>query len=224
MGKGSGFSMTHIPLAREVATGIYLKAYEARHLPPEGTYACLDPQCHGDITVYERPKGSGRYYFRHRNREASEKCGFHRRHDRTVRRHEAAQHLLAVVLREALHKRGPMPLWSFLTAGETMLVLPVLNAASVITEWMCPTTGRRADIALLDKAGEPVMLVEVFHTHAVDRNKRKDISGYWWIEVEANAVIADFERLPIRHCGNMPYVFSPETQQIPLAGMRRREW
>jgi hypothetical protein len=61
-------------------------------------------------------------------------------------------------------------------------------------------------------------------THAVDRNKRNDFSNYWWIEVEANAVIADFEQLPIRHSGNMPYLFSPETQQIPLKGMRRKEW
>lgn len=224
MAKFSAKAMTHIPLVREVATGNPLRPHEAVHLPPKGTYVCLDPNCHGDVTVYERPKYSGRYYFRHRNKEASGNCGFHRRHDRTIRRHDAAQHLLAAVLREALDKRGPMPLWLFQTAGQTLRALPLIIADTVKTEWTCPKTGRRADIALLDRSGAPVLIVEVFHTHAVDRNKRRDLSDYWWIEVEANAVIADFEQLPIRHSGNMPFLFSPETQQVPLMGMRKREW
>lgn len=217
-------STPHIPWARDVATHTYIRAHEAQHLPPLGTYACLDPDCLGDLTVYERPTGSGKLYFRHRHKAASERCGFHPNQARTSRRHDTAQKLLAVVLRDALRKLGPMPLLEFHTSAGARTVLPLLSAEQVVLEWTCPRTRRRADIALLDRLGEAVLLVEIFHTHAVDRNKREDLSNYWWVEVEANAVIRDFERLPIRHGGNMPYVFLPDTQQIALPGMRPKEW
>jgi len=215
---------SRILLAREVATGQLLKADIARHLPPEGTYRCLDPNCGGDLNVCQWPRRPGHFYFRHRTTSASAHCGFHSSNARTTRRHAAAQHLLAVVLNEAIHHREPMPLLAFQVAGATRHVLPLLNATRVVTEWACRRTGKRADIALLDRHEEPVLLIEVFHTHAVDRNKVRAYTDYWWIEIEANAIIANYERLPVLHCGNLPYVLAPETQQRSLPGVPRREW
>lgn len=215
---------SRILLAREAVSGHLLKADTARHLPPEGTYQCLDPNCGGDLNVCQWPRRPGRLYFRHRTATASANCGFHSGNARTQRRHDAALHLLAVVLNEAIHRREPMPLLEFQVAGATRQVLPLLNAKSVVSEWVCRRTGKRADIALLDRHDDPILLIEVFHTHAVDRIKARAYSDYWWIEVEANAIIADYERLPVIHCGNMPYVFSPETQQRHLPGMPPREW
>jgi len=217
-------SPSRILLARDVASGELLKAEVAQHLPPRGTYECLDKECAGDVNVCERPKGSGRFYFRHRALDDCENCGFHSRHDRSNRRHSVAQHLLILVLNEAIHRRQPMPILEFQVAGTTRQVMPLVNAMSVIPEWICPYTGRRADIALLDDNQKPALLIEVFHTHAVDRHKRRDLSPYWWVEIEANAIIADHEHLPVRHCGNLPYVFGPETQQRSLPGMKRTEW
>jgi len=217
-------SASRILLARETETGELLKADMARHLPPAGTYQCLDPLCGGDLNVCQWPRRPGHFYFRHRTATASANCGFHCGNARTQRRHDAAQHLLAVVLNEAIHYREPMPLLEFQVAGATRHVLPLLNAKKVVPEWACTRTGRRADIALLDGRDEPVLIIEVFHTHAVDRNKARDYSDYWWVEVEANAIIAEYERLPVIHCGNLPYGLAPETQQRCLPGVSRREW
>lgn len=213
-----------IALAREVASGNVIRALEAHHLPPKGTYRCLDPLCQGDLNVCERPKGSGRFYFRHRACEIGTRCGFHSTNARTQRRHDAAQHLLSVILNEALNKRLPMPILAFPTPGGVRHVVPFIVADSVRTEWVCRNTGRRADIALLDKHQQPVLLIEVFHTHAVDRNKREDFSRHWWIEIEANEIIANQEILPVCHAGNLPFVLDPHTQQRWLPGMRPPQW
>ena len=217
-------SPSRILLAREVTTGHLLKADTALHLPPEGTYQCLDPKCAGDLNVCQWPRRPGHFYFRHRTATASENCGFHSGNARTQRRHDAAQHLLAVVLNEAIHHREPMPLLEFQVAGKTRHALLLLNAKRVEPEWVCPKTGKRADIALLDNHDEPVLLIEIFHTHAVDKNKKRAYSEYWWIEVEANAIIRNYERLPVIHSGNLPYVFAPETQQWRLPGIPQNEW
>lgn len=213
-----------IALAREVASGAIIRAYEAQHLPPNGTYQCLDPLCGGDLNVCERPRGSGRFYFRHRVSKLGTRCGFHSTNAGSHKRHDAAQHLLSVILTEALHKRLPMPTLAFPTPGGLRHVLPFVLAREVRKEWVCARSGRRADLALLDEHQQPVLLIEVFHTHAVDRDKRLDLSPYWWIEIDANEIIADQETLPVRHAGNLPFALDPQTQQRWLPGMRPREW
>ncbi len=213
-----------IALACDVASGTVIRAHDAQHLPPKGMYRCLDPHCDGDLNVCERPKGSGRFYFRHRASKEGTCCGFHSVNARNQRRHAAAQHLLAVIFAEALQKRLPMPMLAFPTSGGMKHVLPFVLAQEVRKEWLCARSGRRADIALLDGTQQPVLLIEVFHTHAVDREKRRDLSPHWWIEIDANDIIADQETLPVRHSGNLPFALDPQTQQRWLLGMRPREW
>lgn len=215
---------SRILLARDAQTGEVLTADDALHLPPEGTYQCLDPHCEGDLNVCRWPKRPGHFYFRHRAETASETCGFHAGNAGTPRRHEAAKHLLAIVLREAIHHRMPMPLLEFPGSGTPRHVLPLLCAAEVVCEWTCQRTGRRSDIAVLDSHCDAVLLVEVFHTHAVDRDKKRDYLNYWWVEIDANAIIANHERLPVRHSGNLPYGLAPGTHQRTLPGMRQCAW
>ena len=80
-----------------------------------------------------------------------------------------------------------MPMFVFDTANGRREVLPFISAAQVVTEWECPISKRKADVALLDDEGRAVLLVEVWHTHAVDLEKRMDLSPYWWIEVVREA-------------------------------------
>lgn len=49
---------------------------------------------------------------------------------------------------------------------------------------------RRADVALLDDAGEVLAAIEVFETHAVDDQKRIDLAHLRWFEVSAESVLS----------------------------------
>ncbi|HNA87598.1 MAG TPA: hypothetical protein PLB04_18635 [Nitrospira sp.] len=98
-----------------------------------------------------------------------------------------------------------MPLLVFETPAQVVTVLPFIAGARVVTEWICPLRHRRPDVAVLDRFDEPVLLIEVFHTHTVDRKKRLDLTPYWWIEVGAPDVLKDPLRLVVREHGNFPY-------------------
>jgi len=84
------------------------------------------------------------------------------------------------------------------------LVFPFIRACRVFEEWGCPSSGRRADLALLDGEGTPVLLIEVCYSNAVDIAKRQDLSGYWWIEVEARHVLEEVDTLSIQAHGGLP--------------------
>lgn len=83
-------------------------------------------------------------------------------------------------------------------------------------EWECPVTGRKADVALLDESQSAVLLVEVWHTHAVDHAKRQDLAPYWWIEVEASEVLTDPTKLRVCNHGNLPDALALVWEQLPL--------
>ncbi len=56
----------------------------------------------------------------------------------------------------------------------------------------------------------------VCHTHAVDLEKRMDLSPYWWIEVEASQVLADPTALSVRNHGNLPDALALAWEQFQL--------
>ncbi len=58
--------------------------------------------------------------------------------------------------------------------------------------------------------------MEVWHTYAVDLEKRKDLSPYWWIEVEASRVLADPSALIVRNHGNLPDAQAMAWEQFQL--------
>jgi hypothetical protein len=109
-----------------------------------------------------------------------------------------------------------MPLLVFDSANGRREVLPFISAVRVASEWECPVTGRRADIALLDESQRALLLVEVWHTNAVKHEKRQDLAQYWWIEVEAGQVLADPTKLHVRNHGNLPQALSLAWEQLPL--------
>ncbi len=109
-----------------------------------------------------------------------------------------------------------MPLMVFNTPIGVVTILPFIQAQEVVTEWRCPKSGRRIDLALLDQSGEPVLLIEVWHTHAVDGEKLSDLRSYWWVEVEANDVLADTEKLHIRNHDNLPPQLALAWEQFEL--------
>lgn len=200
-----------IPWGRDVQTGKLVRAERAIYPPGKGRYRCLDEKCGRDLTVARSKQG--RQHFRHFRNSHAESCVFH---DPAKSKHTAAIRLLGIVFSEALQRRTPMPLMVFNTPAGVKTVLPFVNAEHVVKEWTCPQTGRRADLALLDHNGKPVLLVEIWHTHAVCNDKRADLVTYWWIEVEARQVLMDTDMLIIRNHGNLPVQLELAWEQFQL--------
>lgn len=206
-------AFSQIKWAVDLATGKWTKADRAERKPGKGRYRCLDERCGRDLTV-ARSK-YGRQHFRHFRNSHAEGCCFHSIKS-SDDRHRAAQALLRTLFSGALKRRVPMPMLVFDTASGRREVLPFITAAHVVTEWECRVTGRKADVALLDEGGRAVLLVEVWHTHAVDLEKQIDLSPYWWIEVEAKQVLADPTKLLVRNHGNLPEALALAWEQLPL--------
>lgn len=206
-------TFSQITWAVDIASGKWVRADRADLKPGRGRYRCLDVQCGRDLTV-ARSK-YGRQHFRHYRDSHAEGCCFHRMKS-SDDRHRAAQELLRTLFAAALERRMPMPILAFDTANGRRDVLPFITATRVVMEWECPVTGRRADVALLDDSQLAVLLVEVWHTHAVDQGKRQDLSPYWWIEVEAKQVLADPTKLMVRNHGNLPEALALAWEQLPL--------
>lgn len=200
-----------ITWALDIQSGKLVKADRAEHRPGKGRYRCLDERCSRDLTVARSKQG--RQHFRHFRNGHSEGCAFH---DLAKGKHEAAQRVLATLFSEALRRRTPMPVMVFNTPSEVRMVLPFIQAHEVVMEWRCPQSGRRVDLALLDQSGHPILLVEVWHTHAVDGDKRSDLTAYWWIEVEANDVLSDTDKLHIRNHDNLPPQLALAWEQFEL--------
>lgn len=200
----------------DLQTGKLIRAEQAQRRPGKGRYRCLDERCGRDLTV-ARSK-HGRQHFRHFRNAHAESCVFYSAGGAQTR-HSAAQLLLKTLFTEALKLRTAMPLLLFNTPAGPQTVLPFIVAATAETEWTCPQTGRRADVALLDAAGQPVLLIEVWHTHAVDADKERDFAAYFWIEVEANQVLSAQNVLHVRNHGNLPEMLALAWKQYELFGV-----
>lgn len=202
---------SRITWALDIQTGKLIKADRAEHRPGKGRYRCLDEQCCRDLTVARSRQG--RQHFRHFRNAHAQSCVYQ---ELSHGKHAAAQRLLATLFSEALRGQTPMPLLIFNTPLGTRTVLPFVHAKDVVLEWQCTLTGRRVDVALLDNLGRPVLLVEVWHTHAVSDDKRADLSPHWWIEIEASQVLTNPEALVIRSHGNLPAQLALAWEQFRL--------
>lgn len=109
-----------------------------------------------------------------------------------------------------------MPLFQFSTPRGPRLVLPFIRACRVIEEWVCPDSGRRVDLALLDDEGMPVLLIEVCYSNAVNGDKRQDLTGYWWLEVEARHVLEEVDTLIIVAHGGLPRMLAAVWEEESL--------
>ena len=188
-----------IPWAIDIRTKEWLKADRAVYPGERGRYRCTDPSCDRELTVARSKRG--RQHFKHFRNSGAEGCAFKHL---SMNTHQSAIHLLSVRLSEAMAGNVPMPLFIFPTPSGPRQVLPFIRACRVFKEWVCPESGRRSDLALLDGAGIPVLLIEVCYANAVSEDKRQDLSGYWWIEVEARHVQENVDTLNIRTHGGLP--------------------
>ena len=200
-----------IPMARDVRSGRIIKPDQATLRPERGRYICLDPKCHRELTV--AVSKYGKVHFRHYRNSGSATCLFSGRSSRS--QHEVAKQLLLVLLREAIQHRAPMPMFEFNVLSGQKTVIPFLLADEVRAEWNCSDINRRPDIAILYK-GEPVLLIEIFHTHAVDQFKKLDLDRYWWIEMAAIDVLNNPWNLNVRAHGNLPYELEVRGNQEEL--------
>jgi len=162
--------------------------------------------CCKDLTVGRSKKG--RMFFKHFPKEAKG-CRFYLGR-KSKKRHDLARDLLATLLGEVMLRRCNMPSLRFDTPSGVRFAIPIILGATVETEWRTPE-GRIPDIAILDHEGRPIVLFEVYHTHAVDRMKRHDLANYWWIEIDANAFLEqDFEAelsLHVTDFNRLPYEY-----------------
>lgn len=200
-----------IPWAIDLKTGEWLRADRAVHQGERGRYRCTDKHCDRELTVARSKRG--RQHFKHFRNSGAEGCVFGH-HGASV--HKPAIRLLSVRFSEAMAGHVPMPLFQFSTPSGPRVVLPFIRACRVFEEWICPISGRRADLALLDSEGKPVLLIEVCYSNAVDVEKRQDLKGYWWIEVEARHVLEDVDALNIRSHGGLPRMLAAVWEEQSL--------
>ena len=200
-----------IPWAIDMKAGDWLRADRAEYRGERGRYRCTDKHCDRELTVARSKRG--RQHFKHFRNSGADGCVFGH-HGTSV--HQAAIRLLAVRLSEAMAGNVPIPLFLFSTPSGPRLVFPFIRACHVLEEWICPDSGRRADLALLDGEGIPVLLIEVCYSNAVNVDKRQDLSGYWWIEVDARHVLEDLDTLNIRAHGGLPRMLAAVWEERSL--------
>lgn len=187
----------------------------AQDHPGRLRYRCPDPTCLSPLTTHNR---NGYKYFKHFPDAENRSCRF-------WSSQPSVQHSLAVdILRDefsaALDGRTSCPLLQFSgDLGDLQLSLPYFQVDQLLgdRQWACPRTGRQPDLTLLLR-GEPVLLVEVWHKHKVDRPKAQDLHPHRWIEVRARDVLSDSRRLKVVNHGGFPDDLDPYTSQGRLFG------
>lgn len=193
-----------IPWGYDTVDGERVSADRADYTAVNGRYRC--PRCEKDLSLIRTARN--RQFFRHvrsewargRAGETQHRQAIMRLVEALLARRDSGRVLLSLVFSTAGHRRFEF----------------ILSAASVQPEWRCPDSGRRIDLALLDTHGQPSLLIEVKHTHAVDAQKRGDLVPHLWIEVDAEDVLAGSDVLYVREHGNFPPAWSGEWLQATL--------
>ena len=78
-----------------------------------------------------------------------------------------------------------MPIFQLNTKHGLKEIVPFFPNFIVKTEW--PLGKRFIDVAILDCYNNPILLIEVLHTHKVCQEKAADIDQYPWIEIKAKS-------------------------------------
>lgn len=179
-----------VPFARNAA-GVATTASEASS---SGQYYC--PECSGLLVLRD---GSRRVrHFAHRGDSAC--CAL--AGDGFV--HRAAQHALVAVVERWRAGKCAAPVADHdcrvrATAGAdacgrcVSLSMETVGVARAEEEYVIGTRRVRLDVALLDAAGAVVLAIEVRDTHPVDTAKRARLAGVPFIEVDALAVLQNWQ-------------------------------
>lgn len=208
-----------IPNGFDCQLGRSIPSWNAEDQPGRHRYRCLDPLCQAPLTTHNR---DGSKYFKHFPNTQSRSCRFFSRDPSTI--HALAVELLYQEFRASIDSSSSsIPLLQFShDLGGSLIALPYFQIDEVRGDrkWTCPRTGRQPDLTLL-LDGQPVLLVEVWHKHKVDRRKIGDLFPYRWIEVFAADALLDSRRLKVLSHGGFPDDLEPHTAQGRL--FRRSE-
>ncbi len=207
--------MAKISFALNAAEEI-VHPYEADREAPRGSYFCPDPSCGGEVIASKWRNKHSWQCFKHLPQRGTKNCTLSRIRAGGQQYHDAAVCLLQRYLDVALHQHKNWPVLEIATEHGLQKILWSIIGERAVREWTCPLSGRRANIAILDKNGDPVVLIEVYHSHKVDQNKALDYAGYKWIEVEAKSIMNNLPFLRVSNHGNQPSYFAMSESQRRL--------
>ncbi|NOS97992.1 MAG: hypothetical protein HOP25_05920 [Methylotenera sp.] len=199
-----------IPHAIDVENKIkVIGADRADSQAARGRYLCYG--CNREVFLAKSK--NRKVHFKHYPDEAAG-C----RYGKSQKLHTQAKERLAIVFENALKKRGPMPIMQFETPTGIQTVLPFIFGHVAKLEWSLKDIGRRPDVVILDASVNPVLAIEIKHTHGVNDQKSKDFANCWWVEVDARDVMKDDFVLKVRAHGNLPYQYELLGHQNMLFG------
>jgi hypothetical protein len=148
------------------------KLYSSKDITDESAgynFTCID--C-GDSMMFVKGNVKARH-FRHIHEERANCSGG-----------EGDQHKLAkYLIAEHIDK------WKFFIKCECNIIIGIRFRGRPVQEQLYGM--RRLDVGLIEN-GVVVGGIEVCHTHAVDEDKKKDLSNLQWVEVKAEDVIDGF--------------------------------
>ena len=183
-----------IPEAIDLERNTYIKAHEADSHARKGRYICRDTKCNKPVKKILLDNNT--CFFRHypdAGRLSHSKS--HELHTRAI--HEIRNQF------ENIKKYGlTMPTFLLNTKQGPKEIVPFLSNFIVKTEW--PLGKRFIDVAILDAYYNPILLIEVLHTHKVCQEKAADIDQYPWVEIKAKSIISNQRVLKIERHHRFP--------------------
>lgn len=182
-----------IPEAIDVDQNIYVKAHEADSHAPKGRYICRDTNCNKPV---KRVLRGTTCFFRHYPEEGS--VSHSKSHELHTRAIDEIRNQFVNVKKYGL----TMPIFQLNTKQGTKEIVPFLSNFIVKTEW---SLGKRfIDVAILDSYNNPILLIEVLHTHKVCQEKAADIDQYPWIEIRAKSILSNQRVLKVERHHRFP--------------------
>lgn len=182
-----------IPEAIDIERNTYIKAHEADPRAPKGQYICRDTRCNKPV---KRILRGNTCFFRHYPEEGSVSHGKSQElHTRAI--HEIRNQFVNV------QKYGlTMPTFLLYTKQGPKEIVPFLSNFIVKTEW--PLGKRFIDVAILDAYNNPILLIEVLHTHKVCQEKAVDIDQYPWVEIKTKSILSNQRFLKVERHHRFP--------------------
>ena len=182
-----------IPEAIDVERNTYIKAHEADSHAPKGRYICRDTNCNKPV---KRILRGTTCFFRHYPEEGS--VSHSKNHELHTRAIDEIRNQFVNVKKYGL----TMPIFQLNTKQGTKEIVPFFPNFIVKTEW--PLGKRFIDVAILDCYNNPILLIEVLHTHKVCQEKAADIDQYPWIEIRAKSILSNQRVLKVERHHRFP--------------------
>lgn len=200
------YGSSHIPHAIDTRSNSkqYIKPYDANLYAERGRYICVHPECTTPLMIYKR---KGKCFFRHypvKNNTCA--GGAQTLHKNAIK--QLRNHFLQVN-----KSTRNIPTFVIETIQGEKEIVPLLSSFVVKTEY--PLNGRKIDLAILDKLGNPILLIEILNTSKVTNAKSIDLAAFAWLEIKADAVMQNPSRLKVENF-NLPQHGFKKPEQVTL--------